>query len=375
MLSFRKAKQIAVTKDKNGNVTSYGTKDAKGSQKDYEKKVKEFLTYCIAFEKELVEKHKEGKLKTVQNIGECFDEGFKNYYKKSKKYSLFSHTTKILKGMDKNIKKLKDVELNKDNVVRTVENIFKYDRSKKTKGDFIKRSAIDDEAVWKFFNSKIPTLIKKIIFENEELEELKEQNEQKRLMVFINKVLKEVKNTEKKVDNLQENIENNMQKADKQDEIIDELEGRQQQAEEAVENKGNDYLKEDVAKVGDRIEDHKGENKENIEELEQIGTELGKLRTDLQTLIYCLNETKKMKNGEKIGYEDVGKKLKEELHFENYTEVNGALSEEFEKRAGEVKKRYAELSKRHDELDKLIKSTEKGVSAVEKEVGAIEDNL
>ena len=164
MLRFGKVNKIKATKDEKGNVTSYGTEYAKGSQKDYEKKVKDFFKYCQGFDKALKElQPEEGKVITAKDIKDCFNKSFKGYYSKlSKRLGLFSRTTRVLKGMDKELSKLGEKGINEKGVSAKLRDAFEYKREMPT-GKLIKRSTIDDKVIYGFFNGTVPEIIGELV--------------------------------------------------------------------------------------------------------------------------------------------------------------------------------------------------------------------
>ena len=192
MLNFRKVSKIKAEKDAENKLTSYETKNAEGNQKEYEEKVNQFLEYCIGFKKEL-NKQDPKKAVTVKDIKECFDNSFKEYYKKSKKFSLFSRTTKVLKGMDKKLDKIgKDKSITEEGIEQEIKEAFEY-RREMPKGDLIKRSAIDDKAVWGFFNGTLPGIIKSLASQQKQADADAQQDEKKEMLEFVEESLKNAK--------------------------------------------------------------------------------------------------------------------------------------------------------------------------------------
>lgn len=154
MFDRKKVEKMKMTEE------GYKSSDKSENQADYEKKVKKFLTYCRNFENALVAKN---NLETVENIRTCFNNSFNEYYSKlSKRLGLFSRTTKVLKEMDKKLKKLGNLEINnKNGSFSKIRDAFEYKREMPKNGN-IKRSAIDDKAVYGFFNGTVLKTIKEL---------------------------------------------------------------------------------------------------------------------------------------------------------------------------------------------------------------------
>ena len=158
MFNLEKAKKMKILNNKDGT-KKYGTEDAGKDQKKYEEKVNQFLEYCMEFKNVLVTEINAGELDTVDDIRKCFNDSFKKYYKNSKKFSLFSRTTKVLKEMDKKLKKLGNLKVNnKNGSLSKIRDAFEYSREIPKNG-YIKRSAIDDKAVYGFLNDTVPKII------------------------------------------------------------------------------------------------------------------------------------------------------------------------------------------------------------------------
>ncbi len=190
MLRFGKVNKIKGERDEKGNLKSYETKDAKQVQKEYEVKVNSLLEYCMKFKTALnVLSSKDRILPlTVKDIKNCFDDSFKDYFKKfSKKFGLFSRTTKVLKGMDKELEKLGNLKLISKGAIAKIRDAFEYKREMPKDG-LIKRSAIDDKAVYGFFNSTLPGIIENLVSNGQKAEEKEEDK-----IKFIEESLKNAK--------------------------------------------------------------------------------------------------------------------------------------------------------------------------------------
>ena len=367
MFDRKKVKEMQMTDE------DYKSSNSSKNQREYENKVKKFLGYCQKFEKALVA---ENNLETVENIRTCFNSSFKDYYKISKKFSLFSHTTKILKGMDKALKKSGKLKLGDAKAVKNIKDAFKYARTNPTKDkDLIKRSAIDDKAVWKFFNSEIPKIIDDICSKNkEELDKLKAEK-QDNLIPFIRKLLTELEKVEREAVNLKKGVEAITQKATEQSETLGGLENEQQDAEENVSNIGDDETKKKLTEVGNEIEDHKDENEENIEELNNVTKKIEDLNSKLKTLNGCLDEI--AKNNLKVGSE-FDAAVKEKLiavGFNKDVKYDLTFTNKFNEKKNAVKKELENLEKEKERLGKLVKSNEKGVNATGRKMDSIVSDL
>lgn len=288
--NFRKTKTMKLEK---GN---YGTgADAKSDQGKYEAKVREFLGYCKNFNNLLVRTGNDGEVKNVEDIRKCFNDGFKNYYKDSKKYSLFSHTTKVLKGMEKELKKLakKGDKENKgsltiDGMAGDLKKAFDYKPKRSGKADEIgKRSAIDDRAVYGFFTATLPktltSLCKKA--KEEKVAALEEQND---TIEFIKKSFEDLGEALKQVGNELDAIGENVEEQEKS---VEELEEQHEELEEEIDNGDADddaEKKKDVDVLGEKIKAVNKENEVIIEAVRMLEAEDKKVRERNEKLLKAL---------------------------------------------------------------------------------------
>ena len=141
MVNLKKVVKIGSTKTTNPN---------KKDQEKYEKKVKNMQDACKKFE----EKFKEylDMPKMWQGLLKCYFE------EQMAKNRLVSRTSRILHDMSKKLSKFKHgFDPNK---VEDYIKAFNFKAKTANSKDYIKRSAIDDEKVAKFFNSKIPNILR-----------------------------------------------------------------------------------------------------------------------------------------------------------------------------------------------------------------------
>ena len=304
MFDRKKVKEMQMTDE---DYKSSNTNSSK-NQREYENKVKKFLGYCQKFEKALVA---ENNLETVENIRTCFNSSFKDYYKNSKKFSLFSHTTKILKGMDKALKKSGKLKLGDAKAVKNIKDAFKYARTNPTKDkDLIKRSAIDDKAVWKFFNSEIPKIIDDICSKNkEELDKLKaEQAEQQdNLIPFIRKLLTELEKVERNTVVLKKEVEATNEKSEKVGQKIEEVDEANQEVQEKAGDSNNVVAQKATNQVDGRIDNLK-EKKDAIgDDVDNLAEKVKNMKNEIEVLNGCVSKFGKDGQG------DLSQKEKEAL--------------------------------------------------------------
>ena len=158
MLNFRKTN--AVNDDNYGKENSGKGKD---DQSRYEMKVNEFLKYCKDFENSLKKRKKEDKLEKISDVRECFNESFNGYYKKSKRFGIFSRTTRVLNEMDKKLKKYEEVKLSSEEAKDKLREAFEYTLKRDGSKDKGSRAAVDDRVVWKFFDGELLDTIEELM--------------------------------------------------------------------------------------------------------------------------------------------------------------------------------------------------------------------
>lgn len=156
-MNFEKAHKMKIIEE--GQEKYYGTKNANEDQQKYESKVKKFLEYCNIFKKSLISQKNE--IKNAKHVRAYFNGSFRDYYRKSNKSSMFSRTAKMLKKMDKKLEKLGEMKLSEKGAVAKIRDAFEY-RREMPKDGLIKRSAIDDKAVYGFFNGTLPGIIENL---------------------------------------------------------------------------------------------------------------------------------------------------------------------------------------------------------------------
>ena len=136
-----------------------GTADLNADQKKYEQKVGELKKACDKFG---------GYLKTVKSgtpfadIIKAFENKDKGFGNQLKKNRLFSRTSRILHGMSKNLSKFKKESFDPGKIDNYVGAFWFKAEKPNTKG-YIKRSAIDDAQIVKFFTGQGSTSISGIL--------------------------------------------------------------------------------------------------------------------------------------------------------------------------------------------------------------------
>ena len=363
MLNLRKTKKLEILG--NDDQMRYGTKkdpkkDIKKDQKKYEEKVNQFLRYCKNFRNELVErsknKDKRKELKTVGDIKECFDSSFKEYYKKSKKFSLFSRTTKVLKGMDKQLDKIKKVELAED-AAQKIKDAFKY-TSKRNDEEYGKRSAIDDKAVYGFFNLTLPKIINNICQKarGEQADELKELND---LMDFVNESFGKVKRLSIKVG---ERLESIKDEVEEQEDDIDGIQEKNKDLQQKAEESDGQKDKKTINEMKDEIAVLEGKNKENNDKIKEL---LGKYNDAKNLYIELLPFSN---TNEWRGDEEKKKSLSMLLFGEkNKSENVNLLLQGLDTKAGELKDKLEGMANEVKKLKGDIEDNTKKIKEIEEE--------
>lgn len=329
MLNFRKVSKIKAEKDAENKLTSYETKNAEGNQKEYEEKVNQFLKYCIGFKKEL-NKQDPKKAVTVKDIKECFDNSFKEYYKKSKKFSLFSRTTKVLKGMDKKLDKIgKDKSIAEEGIEQEIKEAFEY-RREMPKGDLIKRSAIDDKAVWGFFNGTLPGIIKNLASQQKQADADAQQDEKKEMLEFVEESLKNAK------------FENRFKMFD------DEINGITESLNEIDNEKESKEYKNNK-----KIEGNNGFVKKIRENVEKVSGEISELKKSLD------EEKRKLKEYKEANFNDEKFELNVAAYKKTIREIKNDIdkySKNLKELKSETKKAIKKFSDIKDSLKKAAKA-------------------
>lgn len=329
MLRFGKVSKIKGERDENGNLKSYETKDAKQVQKEYETKVNSLLEYCMKFKKGLTKLSPgEGNESiTAKDIKNCFNDSFKDYFKKfSKKFGLFSRTTKVLKGMDKELEKLGNLELISKGAAAKIGGAFEYKREM-PKGGLIKRSAIDDKAVYGFFNGTLPKILQNLVSNKQKAEEkeegkikfieesLKNAKLENRLVVLQNKVqeikddLKEIKAKQaeykddekskkafKKSNELTEKIEKSVTEISGQ---VDTLSKLLKNGKKGLENYKNNKENVSGEEFESNVAAYKKEIRETKNSIDKYSKELKKLKSDTKKAAEKSNEILKKLEAQK----------------------------------------------------------------------------
>lgn len=387
--NFRKTKTMKL---ENGN---YGTgADAKSDQGKYEAKVKEFLGYCKDFNNALAQEGNKGEIKTVGDIIAYFNDSFKNYYKNSKKFSLFSHTTKILKGMEKKLKNLakKGDKGNKgsltiDGMAVELKKAFYYDSKRSSDAEKGKRSAIDDRAVYGFFTATLPktltSLCKKA--KKEAVAALEEQND---IIDLIKKSFGDLDELRKKAGGA---VENAKRRSLHQGEQIEEIKAQQEVLHQTAEEHGTKGDQQAVNKQEDAIKKLEEKREEINRKIEELNKKIKENEAICDSLDWFSN---KDNFGEWVTEEENDKKgelmtLLGKNKETSLEELIGALSEKLAKlkadldgikaKAEGLKKESAdidsEIKKIKEEQNKLGKEIKKGKETQEKKFNLVKETL
>ena len=332
MLRFGKVSKIKGEKDEKGNLKSYETKDAKQVQKEYETKVNSLLEYCMKFKTALNSLASKDWIfpLTAKDIKNCFNNSFKDYFKKfSKKFGLFSRTTKVLKGMDKELEKLGNLELVSKGAIAKIRDAFEYKREMPKDG-LIKRSAIDDKAVYGFFNGTLPGIIENLVSNKQKAEEKEEDK-----IKFIEESLKNAK-FENRLVTLQNKIQ----------EIKDDL--------KEIKAKQAEY------EVGEKS---KKAFKKSNELTEKIRKSVTEISDQVDTL------SKLLKNGKK-GLENY-KNNKENVSGEEFESNVAAYKKEIRETKNSIDKYSKELKKLKSDTKKAAEKSNEILKKLEAQKGAV----
>ena len=373
MLNLRKTKKMKILG--NDNQMSYGTgEDPKKDQKKYEEKVNHFLIYCKNFRNELVEKskNKEKGLKKVGDIKKCFDSSFKEYYKKSKKFSLFSRTTKVLKGMDKQLDKIgKDESITGKEIEEELKKAFKYTSKRDYEKDYGKRSAIDDKAVYGFFNVTLPKIINNICQKarGKQADELKELND---LMDFVNESFGKVKRLSIKVEKGLKSIKNEVEEQEGDvDEIQEKNKDLQQKAEESDDQKDKKTIDEMNARIT-ALEEENIKHSKRVKELEVEKNAIDESSKNLKLFTnkpgWLKNENEKTEEDKKVT-EDLIKLLGEEQ------DGNLSLRDRFISKLVKLKAEIEEIDNELGNLGGIIKGNNKKIEEIKEKQKKMENKL
>ena len=354
MLNFKKTKKMEIIGE--GNNKTYGTSEDKKDQKKYEEKVRTFLSYCMNFENSLVKKNMSGGIESVEDILVCFNDSFKDYYKKfSKKFGILSSTTKVLNKMEKELKKIKNKQLSDSGISIKVIGAFKYESKRDYSKDYGSRAAIYDQAVYKFFNNEIPEIIEKIC-----KKQMEKSDQQSDFIVFINKMLKKVEKINKQTDKIQHEVLDARQTSEEREEILDKLKNKLKRLKGNIPKNDDKHVGEKVDEISNRIDCLQIENENigrKIENLEEMTTDLdiGKgILEKLKNGEELTNENKE--NLRKIGINDIKDKKKIEETIDNIKKQI--------KRADEI---WDDLSLEKDKIEEKIENLKKILERVTKE--------
>ena len=159
-----KVKKMQFSGNSKANASYTAGEKNNDDQEYYEGKVKGLMECCRNFEK---------SLKGIKAVNEFTADSIEwrfNYHFGKTMKKMFSKTSRVLKDMDKKLKKLKKKPFIKNGEVDTklmldIKDAFRYDAPKGGwNNDTIDRAAIYDKAVYDFFNNeKLPTQLQKVI--------------------------------------------------------------------------------------------------------------------------------------------------------------------------------------------------------------------
>ena len=387
--NFRKTKTMKL---ENGN---YGTGAGdKSDQGKYEAKVKKFLGYCKDFNNLLVRMGNKGEIRTVGDIITCFNSSFKEYYKDSKKYSLFSHTTKVLKGMEKKLKNLakkgdkgSEGPLTINGMAGDLKKAFDYKPKRSSDAEKGKRSAIDDRAVYGFFTATLPktltSLCKKA--KEEAVEALEEQND------IIDLIKKSFGDLDELCKGVRKTVENAKRHSLHQEEQIEEIKAQQEVLHQTAEEHGTKGDQQAVGEQGDDIKELEEKRNKIDERAEKLKEELEKKTAISNSLGWFSNkdnfgewvtEEKNDKKGELMTLLGINKEISLEELIDALDKKLKELSADLDgikAKAEGLKKESAgidsEIKKIKEEQNKLGKEIKKGKETQEKKFNLVKETL
>ena len=346
--NFRKTSTMKLEK---GN---YGTSaNAKSDQGKYEAKVKEFLGYCKDFNNALAKMGNNGKVKNVEDIRTCFNSSFKNYYQKTKKYSLFSHTTRVLKGMEKNLKKLakkgdkgSEGSLTINGMAGDLKKAFDYKPKRSSDAEKGKRSAIDDRAVYGFFTATLPktltSLCKKA--KGEAVAALRKQENTIDLIKESFSDLDELREKARKT------VENAKRHSLHQGEQIEEVRAQNKGLRQTAKEQGTPGDQKAVGEQGDDIKELEEKREETNKKIKELNEKLKEKEAIYKNLSgFNINEYPGEWNVQ--GDSRAKQNLRKLLKIENNNETDEAKL--IGKLNGKIKELNTDIEKIEEEAEKL----------------------
>lgn len=264
-----KVKKMQFNGNSKANASYTAGEKNNDDQEYYEGKVKGLMECCRNFEK---------SLKGIKAVNEFTADSIEwrfNYHFGKTMKKMFSKTSRVLKDMDKKLKKLKKkplVVLDKDNgyikddnLVKAIKESFKYNGPKSGwDKDTIDRAAIYDKTVYDFFNGGSPQKSLQVLIDNlaDRAVEIKRKESQKNIAAWVGKEMgsieKQVKDIKDKYKELKKEYEELLEKYNallKQD-TNQELEKATKELNE-VKNKFESLQKEFNIKLNAAIEEEK----------------------------------------------------------------------------------------------------------------------
>lgn len=264
-----KVKKMQFNGNSKANASYTAGEKNNDDQEYYEGKVKGLMECCRNFEK---------SLKGIKAVNEFTADSIEwrfNYHFGKTMKKMFSKTSRVLKDMDKKLKKLKkkplavldkdNVYIKDDNLVKAIKESFKYNGPKSGwDKDTIDRAAIYDKTVYDFFNGESPQKSLHVLIDDlaGRAVEIKRKESQKNITVWAGKKMglieKRVKDIKDKYEELKKEYEELLKKYNallKQD-ANQELEKATKELNE-VKNKFEDLQKEFNIKLNAAIEEEK----------------------------------------------------------------------------------------------------------------------
>lgn len=208
-----KVKKMQFSGNSKANASYTAGEKNNDDQEYYEGKVKGLMECCRNFEK---------SLKGIKAVNEFTADSIEwrfNYHFGKTMKKMFSKTSRVLKDMDKKLKKLKkkplavldkdNVYIKDDNLVKAIKESFKYNGPKSGwDKDTIDRAAIYDKTVYDFFNGESPQKSLQVLIDDlaGRAVEIKQKESQKNIAAWVGKKMglieKQVKDIKKEYEEL-----------------------------------------------------------------------------------------------------------------------------------------------------------------------------
>ena len=293
-----KVKKMQFSGNSKANASYTAGEKNNDDQEYYEGKVKDLMECCRNFEK---------SLKGIKAVNEFTADSIEwrfNYHFGKTMKKMFSKTSRVLKDMNKKLKKLKKKPFIKNGEVDTklmldIKDAFRYDAPKGGwNNDTIDRAAIYDKAVYDFFNNeKLPTQLQKVINDlaARALEKTRKES-QKNIAVWagkkLNSIKKQINEMKEKVGDAKKIVDdaNNSSGGGASSAKVGNAAAQKDIAEE------NEYKKK-IKELEQQIEKLTAENNLSFEEIIKDENKLNRLRI----LILNRNKLEDMKAQENLG--------------------------------------------------------------------------